>query len=335
MRIDVENIEKIKIDEKDRKILYILSKDSRKTYNEIAKEVLLSPDTVSYRVDRLIRNGVIIKFIPDVAFRQFGFYKYSVFMQLIELSQEKEKAFINDLQKNPNVISVMQYTDKFDMEIVMVARGINDFDEILNKLVNKHTDIIDDVSTFQQVVSYKSAFLPDNFSKLKKDIKVPRKKPKGNVRIDEKDIKLLSLLNKNSRESSYILADKMGTSVDTVLYRIKKLEEHDVIHRFTTVINLSRLGFNWYTFLVNLTSITKDRESELKEFVRKHNNILRCVRGIGEWTLVFYMIAPSQPEFHKAVNELRTRFRDIIKNYDTLLSYKEHKFEEYERCLGN
>lgn len=332
-RINVENIKTIKLDENDKKILYLVSRDARMTFNEISKNVRLSPDSVKYRIERMIKNGIIVKFIPDVSFRQFGLYKFSVFFQIIEITKEKENNFINYLKSNKNILAIRQYTDRYDFEIVIVAKDIEEYDQILNKIINDYSEIIDDVIMFQQIRSYKSVFLPENFSKIQKKARIPRKRLPQEVKIDKLDIQILSELNKDARMSSYIIAQNLNTSLDTVLYRIKKMQQNDVIHRFVTTINFSMLGYSWYTFLLRIKSFTKEKEAELREFVKKHNNIIRCVRGIGEWEIIIYMVAFNQPEFHKAVNEFRTRFRDIIKTYDTLLGYKEHKFEEFERCL--
>ena len=281
----------------------------------------------------MIKNGIIVKFIPDISFRQFRLYKFSVFFQIIEITKEKENDFINYLGRNKNILSIRQYTDRYDFEIVIIAKDIEEYDQILTQIINDYSDIIDEAIMFQQIRSYKSVFLPENFSKIQKKASIPKKKLPHEVKIDKLDLQILSELNRNARESSYIIAHKLNTSLDTVLYRIKKMQQNDVIHRFVTTINFSMLGYSWYTLLLRIKSFTKEKEAELREFVRQHNNILRCVRGIGEWEIIIYIVAFNQPEFHKAVNEFRTRFRDIIKTYDTLLAYKEYKFEGFERCL--
>lgn len=50
------------MDEVDRKILFILEKNSRTPYLKIAKKIGMSEGTVRRRVNRLIRNGSIRRF---------------------------------------------------------------------------------------------------------------------------------------------------------------------------------------------------------------------------------------------------------------------------------
>ncbi|MFP4000866.1 MAG: winged helix-turn-helix transcriptional regulator [Thermoplasmata archaeon] len=54
------------MDEKDKKILEILMKDSRTPYTEIAGELDVSEATVRKRIDRLKEEGVIERFTIDI-----------------------------------------------------------------------------------------------------------------------------------------------------------------------------------------------------------------------------------------------------------------------------
>lgn len=54
------------IDEKDLEIVELLLEDARRPYSEIAKQVDLSPPTVSDRIERLQADGIIRRFTLDV-----------------------------------------------------------------------------------------------------------------------------------------------------------------------------------------------------------------------------------------------------------------------------
>lgn len=49
--------------------------------------------------------------------------------------------------------------------------------------------------------------------------------------------------------------------------------------------------------------------------------------------MIIYIVAKNQAEYHGYINQLRKRFRGIIKDYDTLLAYKEVKFDEFDTFL--
>jgi len=62
----------LELDNLDIKILTHLQNDSRKSFQEIAKQCLTSVPTVKSRVDRLIELGVIRKFTLDIDHGKLG-----------------------------------------------------------------------------------------------------------------------------------------------------------------------------------------------------------------------------------------------------------------------
>lgn len=52
----------MKIDQIDLYLIYLLKKDSRTSFTELAKKVKLSPPAVKYRIESLIKNEVILEF---------------------------------------------------------------------------------------------------------------------------------------------------------------------------------------------------------------------------------------------------------------------------------
>ena len=63
------------------------------------------------------------------------------------------------------------------------------------------------------------------------------------VKLDLKDYKLLYELDTNSRQSYKQIGKKIGLSKDSVIYRIKQLENEEIIQQFHTVINVGKLGY--------------------------------------------------------------------------------------------
>lgn len=62
--------------------------------------------------------------------------------------------------------------------------------------------------------------------------------------VDEKDIKILNILTKNSRLSYREVAKLAGISTVTVLNRIKRLEEMKIINKYSVDLDYERLGYD-------------------------------------------------------------------------------------------
>ena len=69
-----------KLDDKDKQILNLLQKNSRRSFTEIAKYLDVSEATVRYRVKKLIDAGVINKFTVLLDPRKIGYPTTGILM---------------------------------------------------------------------------------------------------------------------------------------------------------------------------------------------------------------------------------------------------------------
>ncbi len=70
----------IKIDLKDRKILYQLDLNSRQSLTQIGKNVGLKKDVVSYRIKRLQDEGVIKNFWTVINTFKLGYNVFRIYI---------------------------------------------------------------------------------------------------------------------------------------------------------------------------------------------------------------------------------------------------------------
>ncbi|MBP1911925.1 DNA-binding Lrp family transcriptional regulator [Thermococcus stetteri] len=61
--------------------------------------------------------------------------------------------------------------------------------------------------------------------------------------VDELDMKILALLQKNARLSYREIAKELGIAVGTVYNRIKRLEESGIIKGYAPILDYEKLGF--------------------------------------------------------------------------------------------
>ena len=333
-RIDYENLSKnIKIDAKDRKILTLLSKDARMPLTQMAKKVRLSRDSIDYRIKRLQEKGVILKFFPNLNYAKLGYYVFHVFFLLDEDDSEKQKRMIQGLKEHPNIVSVIEYSDKWDLEITLIARSLFEFDKIIMNIVGDFPQMIMEKDKLEIIRRYNSQFLPplmDDKAKAEFNESIPERED-----IDETDVQILQELTKDCRMSTYKIGDKLGISSDTVRYRIKNLKEKGIIRNFTILSDLSQMNFHWYTFTMEMKTFDKGHEAMFEEFLNQNKNIIRSAKTLGGWDLLLYVVVNNPREFHKLVKKLKRLFSSIIRNYDTWVAYKEHYFNPMPKAFEN
>jgi DNA-binding Lrp family transcriptional regulator len=93
--------------------------------------------------------------------------------------------------------------------------------------------------------------------------------------IDEKDRKILEILQENSNLSSYKISKKVLIPVTTVNNRIKKLKKLGVIRKFTVDVDKGKLGFTISGYIFVAISLEELKSANMKvrdlmAIVRKH-----------------------------------------------------------------
>lgn len=313
----------VKIDQKDRKILTIISENSRKPLSEIAKTVSLSRDTVSYRIKRLQKLGIIKYFYSQIDLELLGYNYYHLFLLVNESNPKREEEFLNYLKGHPNTFSLVEYTDRWDFEWIFIARNMKDADTITTEFFWRFSDILIERINLVVLETFSSLLMPYHFHK--ETLAMPEKitlvrKP------DKKDFQILRVLAKDSRLSTYEISRHVGLSPDAVGLRIKKMVKAGIITKFTFHRSLYLLGYTRYTFAVQVSYFDKSHQSKFKEFVRGNHYITRAVKTLGPWDLLIYLFAHDAVEFHKTVKQLKNEFYDVIRHYSTFVRYEEHFF---------
>jgi DNA-binding Lrp family transcriptional regulator len=135
---------RIKIDEKDREILYWLSKNGLMPQYEIAEKIKLSPDAVSYRMKNLEKTGVIKSYIPEVMMKPLDYSEYFIILDLRNPSEEELKRLKAYIVNNKNVEYAFRGATKFEIILFVSVKKPEELDIIIKDFKNEFFDTIID-----------------------------------------------------------------------------------------------------------------------------------------------------------------------------------------------
>ena len=90
-------------------------------------------------------------------------------------------------------------------------------------------------------------------------------------KLDKIDLKILKILQENSKITNLDLSKKIGLSPAPTLERVKKLEQSEVIESYHAVIDPVKIGLNVKTFV--LVNIAWHKDNALNNFLGKINKI--------------------------------------------------------------
>jgi DNA-binding Lrp family transcriptional regulator len=102
-------------------------------------------------------------------------------------------------------------------------------------------------------------------------------------RLDDIDLRIISVIQEDSRLSYNKIASKLGISVGTVYNRIKSLEERGVLKGYTVLIDMDKVGYN-LTALILIQAEGKhllDVENE----IAKMNNVVSVYDITGDFDI--------------------------------------------------
>ena len=121
-----------KIDELDLRIISHLQENGRIPVAELAKKLNQPENTVRYRIERLLKNGVIRRFTALVDPRALGLNVSAAVM--FKVDPKKLDQLLEKLTSTKDVTNVYQLSGEWDLIAVVFAKDIQDLHERVEEL---------------------------------------------------------------------------------------------------------------------------------------------------------------------------------------------------------
>ncbi len=117
------------IDELDRAILQELNIDARRSHRLIAQRLKVAPTTVSHRIERLERDGVIRGYVPLLDDELLGWDLFATIG--IRISKGKLREVEERLARDPRAYAIYDTTGDFDALLIGRFRDRRDLDRFI------------------------------------------------------------------------------------------------------------------------------------------------------------------------------------------------------------
>jgi Lrp/AsnC family transcriptional regulator for asnA, asnC and gidA len=121
-------------------------------------------------------------------------------------------------------------------------------------------------------------------------------------KLDELDMKILTVLYADASISVPQLCKDLGVNLSVAYSRIKRLQKRGIIDRFTILVNEEKLGMG-ASAIAGLNIDPKQREAALRE-VEKVESV-RLIREVtGRFDIIVNLRGRSLDELHRAVYDV-------------------------------
>ena len=142
------------------------------------------------------------------------------------------------------------------------------------------------------------------------------------VQLDLLDKKILFELSKNARLSQSAMAKNIGTSRDTVNYRISNLKKSGVLQAYRTLVNINKFGYlNFHVFL-QLKQPTKEAFSELIKKLKEYVFLRAIIQFNGKYDLELALVAKDITDCDKIMTQICNDCQNFLQNYEILFITK-------------
>ncbi len=316
----------VKLDKKDRLLLYELDKNSRQTHSQLSKKVRIKQETVRYRINNFTKEGIIKNFFTIIDVSKLGKIIYKILLKLHNVDEKKKKEIMGYLVKNNLVLWVADTYGVYDIALTIGTDSLIKAKEFLAELYKVYGKFLQNKEIS---VNISGEYLTRDYLVNKKRVSEKNAdyySDTGKSIVDERDVKILKELAKNSRVSIIEIATKLEISSDTVIQRIKKMEKNQVITKYNIFIDNAKIGQIHYKVFLYFNNLSSEKEKELYSYCKSIPKIIYIIKAFGSWDLELDLEVESVEEFRRIMMDLTSKFSSMIKDYSALTIYNVHKY---------
>jgi len=122
--------------------------------------------------------------------------------------------------------------------------------------------------------------------------------------MDNIDIKILKLLQQNSRVTASEISARINLSVPAVGDRLKKLDNAGIIEKYTIILNAKK--FNKDLMIIMFVSLESPKFTDLFiNTIQVDNEIVECHYLAGDYDYVLKIITESTESLEKILNKIK------------------------------
>lgn len=133
--------------------------------------------------------------------------------------------------------------------------------------------------------------------------------------MDELDLSLLTIIQKNSRASLKDISSQINLSLPATRERIRKLEQQNYIKGYSAVVNLGKLGRPLICFcMVILRTQATPCDTLFCNYIKDHPDVLECFCIAGDREYILKIATESTITLEKFLVSLRNEY-GVLKTY--------------------
>jgi DNA-binding Lrp family transcriptional regulator len=304
-----------KIDLRDRRILYELDLNSRKTISEISKKIKIAKGSVIHRINKLEEMGIIKNYYTVIDTFKLGYICLRYLIKLQYATSKTKDLIIKYFNNYPNTWYIAEPEGKYDLLVTIWGKNVGELNNFWNNTLNQYNDLFQHwtYSIYIESQFYHHSYLIDDYSfddRKKVEIIGNNKQ----IKIDDLYFNILKILSSNARIPITELSRQLKSNIKTISSRIKKLQELKIIKGFRVNMDVSKLGYKFFEVEMNLRNYNE--RNKILNYIIQNPNMIMIDNTIGPIDIEFEYQLKNIDQLKNIIDDIMNKFPDSIKNYD-------------------
>jgi len=311
----------MKLDKKDKQLLSLLYSDSRMSFVQMGKRLKLSSSAVERRMRQMKEAGIIVLMFANIDLIKLGLRSYRLYFRFDVMDRKTESGIVKLFETYPRTVWGVICEGEYDVLWRVVAKDELEVEDVTYLMLEKFGERIVEKTIVPTTYHFYLAW--NKALETERQAPLPMERITREEKVDAIDMRILSALYGNARESTVSLSKMVGLTPDAVQYRIKRLTERGFIMGYSAWFDAKKLGFNYYKLLIGFRSATKGMEQEFLRYCMENDDVIFINKTIGSWDIEVDIIVRDNAELHEFMRDIKTRFGHILGKHTFISAIEE------------
>jgi DNA-binding Lrp family transcriptional regulator len=308
-------------------LVFLETENAREKLRDISALLKKTPQRLKYSLKILEKEGVL--YSPHCVFdySYLGLIMFRVYFKGGYISEKDKGKIIEELSRNPYVVSIYELSGEFDLAIEIESKNPSRF----NKELKKVGDLIPTLNNYKVLVNIVTHIYPKLYLIKEMD---SAQWEQGEIIVggdrevlnfSNNEMMVMRSLLRHPKMRFTRLARESALNVKTMMSEIRLLKERKIIRGFRYLIDCGKLGVSKYRLFLKLHNLSKERDSQLLEYFKKTKGIVQVSKTVGDWDMEVDIEAFENSRIRFLINQLREEFKDVIQSFNLIEFMMYHK----------
>ena len=138
--------------------------------------------------------------------------------------------------------------------------------------------------------------------------------------LDNKDLQILDLLQRNSNYSVKEIGERIGLSFTPTYERIKHLEKDGVIEKYSAVLNRKKIGVELVAYCnVTIRNQSKKSLDEFEQEIVKHEEVQEVLSLSGTYDYMLKIATKNIDTYNKFITDIVANIPNIYQYHSSIV----------------